>query len=70
MLPRIAITGLAAAALIVGTALIPNGASARGAQGVGAGAVGPWPPDWGTRCSWVYVKYYAHKRAYWRSVCQ
>ncbi len=79
MLPRIAITSLAAAALIVGTALMPNPAAA-GAAGM-HGAAGGWPPGWSPGQTWpnlppscdrVHVKYYVHKRAYWRWVerCQ
>lgn len=78
MLPRIVITSLAAAALIVGTALMPNGGLAYAAHG---GAAGGWPPGWSPgqtwpypvpECSRVQVKYCVHKRTYWRWVerCQ
>ncbi|MGD0023512.1 MAG: hypothetical protein ABSC37_02640 [Xanthobacteraceae bacterium] len=109
MLPKTVITALAAAALVIGTALIPTGASARGPGGhvggwggghiggFGGGHIGgfrgfghrgfgygggiypgwgyeeyPWPYEYsyGPSCGYVHVKYYRHKRAYWRWVYQ
>jgi hypothetical protein len=77
MSPKTMIAGLAVAALIAGTALVPTAAFAMGG---GHGGSGNWPqpgtwnwPEYaGRTCEWVQEKYYVHNHVHLRSVqrCQ
>jgi hypothetical protein len=75
-LPKTVIAGLAAAALVAGTALVPTNASAAAAAPGHGHRAGNWPQEgtwnWPPTCRWVQVKPYTHKQPYWRWVqrCQ